>query len=70
MRDEPHLKLATTDAEDLIDLIGEDHVATNFNTPLRTDAFELDDDLKIELIEKHFKEIKRRLVCHFINLKA
>lgn len=26
-------------------------------TPLRTDAFKIDDDLKIELIEKNFKEI-------------
>lgn len=26
-------------------------------TPLRPDAFEKDDDLKVELIEKHFKEI-------------
>lgn len=29
----------------------------SMDTPLRADAFELDDDLKIELIEKHFKEI-------------
>jgi GTP cyclohydrolase I len=57
MREEQHLKLETSAAEDLIDLIGEDHIATNFNTPLRADAFELDDALKIELIEKHFKEI-------------
>lgn len=57
MREEHHLKLETNAADDLIDLIGEDHIATNFNTPLRADAFELDDDLKIELIEKHFKEI-------------
>jgi GTP cyclohydrolase I len=57
MREEHHLKLETTAAEELIDMIGEDHIATNFNTPLRADAFELDDALKIELIEKHFKEI-------------
>jgi GTP cyclohydrolase I len=57
MREDHHLKLETSASEDLIDLIGEDHIATNFNTPLRADAFELDDDLKIELIEKHFKEI-------------
>jgi GTP cyclohydrolase I len=30
-------------------------------TPLRADAFELDDELKIELIEKHFKEIMQIL---------
>ncbi|TFV92399.1 GTP cyclohydrolase I FolE [Algoriphagus kandeliae] len=37
--------------------LGEEHVATSLETPLREDAFEMDDDLKIELIEKHFKEI-------------
>jgi len=37
--------------------IGDDHVGTSFDTPLRPDAFELDDELKIELIEKHFREI-------------
>ena len=34
-----------------------DHVASSYNTPLRPDAFELDDEIKIELIAKHFKEI-------------
>jgi len=29
----------------------------SLETPLRADAFELDDELKIELIEKHFREI-------------
>jgi GTP cyclohydrolase I len=37
--------------------IGDEHVGTSFETPLRADAFTMDDDLKIELIEKHFKEI-------------
>ncbi|NVJ85720.1 MAG: GTP cyclohydrolase I FolE [Algoriphagus sp.] len=37
--------------------LGEEHVATSLETPLREDAFKMDDDLKIELIEKHFKEI-------------
>jgi len=35
----------------------DDHVASAYETPLRPDAFEKDDDLKIELIEKHFREI-------------
>lgn len=39
------------------DEIGDEHVGTSFETPLRADAFTMDDDLKIELIEKHFKEI-------------
>jgi GTP cyclohydrolase I len=36
----------------------EDHQFNgSVETPLRADAFDLDDDLKIELIQKHFKEI-------------
>ncbi|MGM0582579.1 MAG: GTP cyclohydrolase I FolE [Bacteroidota bacterium] len=39
------------------DELGDDHVASNFETPLRADAFEMDDELKMEMIAKHFKEI-------------
>jgi GTP cyclohydrolase I len=35
----------------------DDHVGSSAETPLRVDAFELDDDQKIEKIEKHFREI-------------
>ncbi|TAE23706.1 MAG: GTP cyclohydrolase I FolE [Cytophagales bacterium] len=41
----------------LTDEMGESHASTSLETPLREDAFQLDDDLKIELIEKHFREI-------------
>ncbi len=41
----------------LMDSIGDDHVATSDETPLREDAFLMDDDTKIEMIEKHFKSI-------------
>lgn len=34
-----------------------DHPMTSVETPLRADAFALDDDLKVELIAKHFREI-------------
>jgi GTP cyclohydrolase I len=37
--------------------IGDNHISTSTDTPLRPDAFEKDDNLKIELIEKHFREI-------------
>ena len=37
--------------------LGDMHVGTSFETPLRPDAFDRDDDLKVELIAKHFKEI-------------
>ncbi len=33
------------------------HFLSSIETPIRTDAFEIDDELKIELIEKKFKEI-------------
>lgn len=41
--------------------LGDDHVGTSYDTPLRPDAFEQDDELKIELISKHFKEIMQIL---------
>lgn len=40
-----------------IDEIGENHLSANPETPIRADAFELDDDTKIEMIEGHFREI-------------
>jgi len=40
-----------------LDDIFDDHVLTSIDTPLRRDAFKLDDELKIELIEKNFREI-------------
>jgi GTP cyclohydrolase I len=39
------------------DPIGDNHISTSADTPLREDAFVLDDQTKIELIEKHFREI-------------
>jgi len=40
-----------------MDEIGDDHMVSSYDTPLREDAFEMSDDLKIELIAKNFKEI-------------
>jgi GTP cyclohydrolase I len=39
------------------DETNEDHILTSIETPIRPDAFQLDDELKIELIERNFKEI-------------
>ncbi len=36
---------------------GDDHVGSSADTPLRPDAFDIEDDEKIERIEKHFREI-------------
>lgn len=35
----------------------DDHILTSIDTPLREDAFKLDDELKIELIQNKFKDI-------------
>ncbi len=40
-----------------IDDIGDMHVATSWDTPLRPDAFDLSDQEKIEQITAHFREI-------------
>ena len=37
--------------------IGENHVATSIETPMREDAFVLSDEEKIKKIESHFREI-------------
>ncbi len=47
----------STQHKNSIDEIGEEHVGTSFETPLREDAFNLDDPTKIDLIKKHFREI-------------
>lgn len=40
-----------------IEEVGNDHASSAIDTPMRPDAFELDDTAKIELIERHFEEI-------------
>lgn len=37
--------------------MGEHHIGTSVDTPLRADAFELDDDTKIDLIQSKFRDI-------------
>jgi GTP cyclohydrolase IA len=45
-------------ADDLLtDEIGEAHASANLDTPLRANAFDLNDDQKIALIEAHFRKI-------------
>lgn len=41
----------------LHDLIGDEHISTSIDTPLRADAFEMDDETKIDLIAANFKDI-------------
>jgi len=49
-------KLLLTDEE-----IGDDHIATSVDTPMRADAFELSDEEKIAQIEYHFRQIMETL---------
>ncbi len=39
------------------DLIGEEHIATSLETPIREDAFDLSDEEKVDLIEERFQDI-------------
>lgn len=41
----------------LTDEFDENHILSSWETPIRQDAFELDDDQKVDKIEKHFREI-------------
>lgn len=43
------------------DILGDDHIGTSIDTPLRDDAFELSDEQKIEHIEEKFREIMNTL---------
>jgi GTP cyclohydrolase I len=45
----------------LIDEMGDNHVMTSVDTPMRADAFVLSDDEKIATIEKHFEAIMNTL---------
>lgn len=40
-----------------IEEIGDEHVGTSYDTPLKADAFDMDDELKMNLIEDKFKDI-------------
>lgn len=44
-------------ATEILDLIGDEHISTSAETPLRGDAFDIDDDIKINQIQNHFYEI-------------
>lgn len=48
-------------AEDLEDLLGEQHASTSDDIPLRNDAFDKTDEEKIRLISSHFREIMNTL---------
>jgi len=43
--------------QDIFELIGDMHVGTSVDTPMRRDAFDLDDEEKMKIIEGHFEKI-------------
>jgi len=43
--------------EDDIDIVGDNHIGTSIDTPLRDDAFILTDEDKVEIIKGHFEQI-------------
>lgn len=57
--------LNTTDQDmsltQLEELLGEQHIGTSYDTPLRADAFDLPDEAKISIISDHFRHIMNAL---------
>ena len=47
--------------EDYDDEMGEEHIGTSYDTPLRPGAFDMEDDEKIKIISRHFREIMHTL---------
>ena len=43
--------------EEFLDEIGDNHIATNAQNPVRSDAFDISDDQKIESIKKDVESI-------------
>jgi GTP cyclohydrolase I len=54
----PEQKFFTEEWEDPL---GDEHMGTSCETPLRKDAFDIDDDEKIKIISRHFREIMHTL---------
>ena len=53
----PSAPNAPQDSSRNIDAIGDEHVGTSIDTPLRPDAFDMSDDDKVKAIEQKFREI-------------
>ena len=53
----PSAPNAPKDSSRNIDAIGDEHVGTSIDTPLRPDAFDMSDDDKVKAIEQKFREI-------------
>ncbi|KAA6436961.1 GTP cyclohydrolase I FolE [Dyadobacter flavalbus] len=55
----PNGTLSNIQLNDMVETeeIGDDHVQSSTDTPMRKDAFAMEDEVKMELIEKHFRHI-------------
>ena len=53
----PSAPNAPKDSSRNIDAIGDEHVGTSIDTPMRHDAFEMSDDDKVKAIEQKFRDI-------------
>ena len=53
--------LENSNGLDLIEEMGNDHVTSSAETPLRDDAFDISDEEKIETIKEHFRKIMETL---------
>jgi len=40
-----------------VEEIGDEHIGTSYDTPMKADAFDMDDELKMKLIEDKFRDI-------------
>ena len=47
--------------DEIEELLDEQHTSTAYDTPLRSDAFDINDDKKIDIIAHHFREIMQTL---------
>ncbi len=52
---------STDDLLNDLDLIGDNHIMTSLETPLREDAFDLSDEEKMKTIEFHYRKIMETL---------
>ena len=49
--------LNTQQVNEILEDLGDDHQASSYETPLRADAFDINDDTKVAMIEEKFGEI-------------
>jgi len=47
--------------DEIDELLGEQHIGSAYDTPLRSDAFDIGDDEKISIIAHHFRQIMQTL---------